>query len=134
RLHRWMHRRPAACSCVSRRGAGVAPHIAALFAGSRQLRVFRMRLAAGLKHTDELVLAAVERPPSALVLCPDTQVDKLGLDLSTSRKQLTQMSPIGAHVEQTADHTECGLFAKTPGKKNGVRRGACFPLIAIDRC
>jgi hypothetical protein len=69
------------------------PDIAAVTAKLAELDVVAMRSAALFEDEDELVLAAVERAHTGIVLDPDTEVLQFATGFGTGGQQLVQMAP-----------------------------------------
>src|SRR5205814_1707518 len=83
-------------------GRGIIPDIAAIAAELSELDIIAMLSAAMFKDKNKLVLAAIERAHSAVVLDPDAEIFQLAVCRSAGDQQLLEMAPIHAHVVQRA--------------------------------
>src|SRR5437763_13199699 len=93
--------------------AGISPHIASVPAEAAELHVIAVRAGAGFEHEDELVLAAVQRAHPRIVLDPDAQIQKFGIDFAAGGEHLFHVPPIHKGVEQSAAKAESGLVSET---------------------
>src|SRR5215472_11608014 len=85
-------------------GARIAPYVTAVTAELTKLDVVAMSGMAVLEHEDQLVLAAVKRSHTAVVLRPHAQVLKFGIGLAPGREQLAHVAPVHTdEMERTLD-------------------------------
>ena len=78
----------------------IPPDITAVTAELAQLDVVAVRAMPLFENKDKLVLAAVERAHSGIVLDPDAEILQLTIGLSAGGQQLAEMAPIHADVVQ----------------------------------
>ena len=76
----------------------VVPDVAAVAPKLSELNVVAVPVAAVFEDEDKLVLAAVERPHTAIVLDPDAEVLQLAIGAVAGGQQLFEMAPIHANV------------------------------------
>src|ERR1700738_1629931 len=95
------------------------PDIAAVAAELAELDVVAVRSAALLEDKDELVLAAVQRTHTGIVLDPDAEVFQFAIGFRTCGQQLVEVAPVHADVVQRPSCTEGGQVPQSLTKKGG---------------
>src|SRR5271165_5888434 len=104
RLHGRVERRRIALLAAAGEGIdpGISPNIAAVAAELAALDIIAVRVTPLFKHEDKLVLAAVERAHSGIVLDPDAEIFQLAIDAVAGGQQLFDVTPVHADVLQGA--------------------------------
>src|SRR5256885_1082170 len=89
-----MHRQFVQAPGTQRIHTRVVPDIRTRSTMLTELEVVDVRRRPTLEHNDELVLRAIKRAHSGIRLIPDAHVLELGIDISASRKDFTDVSPV----------------------------------------
>ena len=105
-------------------GARIVPDVAAIASVFSKLHVVAMRFATILEHKNQLVLTAIQRAHSSVVLGPDAQVLEFRVDFPSRGKQLTHVAPVHADEVQRAVSTVARMQNQRPREKAGQLRFA----------